>query len=311
MKNKKKLLVVGGTGFLGFHLCKEAIKKGWIVTSLSSNKPKRIRYLSKVRYLICNISKKKEINKINLNFDYVINFGGYVDHQNKTKTYKSHHIGCKNLANYFLKKKIKSFIQIGSCIEYGFLKSPQKENSLTNVRKMKSIYGKSKLLASNYLIKLYNKKKFPITILRPYLIYGPYQDINRFIPIIINGCLNDLSFNTSQGKQKRDFLYVSDFTNLIFKIFKNENTRGEIFNVGSGKPLRIKIIINLIKNIIHKGNPKFGKIKLRKDEILNLYPDISKLKRVTKWKPKINFKDGLNKTIKFYKMKINLNGTSN
>ncbi|MBD1134942.1 NAD(P)-dependent oxidoreductase [Pelagibacterales bacterium SAG-MED47] len=303
MKNKKKLLVVGGTGFLGFHLSKEALKKGWSVTSLSSNKPKKIRYLKKVKYLVCNISKKKEIDKIKLNFDHVVNFGGYVDHKDKSKTYKSHFVGCKNLANHFCKKKIFSFIQIGSCIEYGFTKSPQNENSSTSINKLNSVYGKSKLMASNYLMSLYKKKKFPVIILRPYLIYGPFQDINRFIPIIINGCLKDQSFKTSNGKQKRDFLYVTDFINLIFKVLKNQNFIGEIFNVGSGKPQVLKKIISLIKKNIKKGNPKFGKIKLRKDEILNLYPNISKVKKKFNWSPKINFNTGLKKTIKFYKTK--------
>ena len=304
MKNKTKLLVVGGTGFLGFHICKEAIKKGWSVTSISTNKPKSIRYLKKVKYLICNIGKKKELIKIKSNFDYVINFGGYVDHKNKTKTYKSHYLGCKNLADYFCKKKIKSFIQIGSCIEYGSLKSPQDENSLTSINKLKSIYGKSKLMATNYLLNLFKKDNFPATIIRPYLIYGPYQDINRFIPIVINGCLNDMGFNTSEGKQKRDFLYISDFVNLIFKIFNNKKVRGEIFNVGCGKPLGLKKIINLIKNNIKKGNPKFGRLKLRKDEILELYPNISKIRKAINWKPKTDFKSGLKKTIKFYKLRI-------
>ena len=88
MKNKKKLLVIGGTGFLGFHLCKEALKKGWAITSISTNKPKKIRYLKKIKYLICDIGKKNEIAKINSNFEYVVNFGGYVDHKNKKKLTK-------------------------------------------------------------------------------------------------------------------------------------------------------------------------------------------------------------------------------
>ena len=295
---------MGGTGFLGFHLCKKAIKKKWNVTSLSTKKPKKIRYLKKVNYLICDIGKKNELKKIKSKFDYIVNFGGYVDHKNKIKTFKSHYLGCKNLANKFINKKIKSFIQIGSCIEYGLKKSPQKENLSTTVNGMKSHYGKSKLMATKYLLNLYKKKKFPVTILRLYLVFGPYQDINRFIPIVINGCLDDLSFNTSKGNQKRDFLYVSDLIDLIFKILENKNSRGEIFNIGSGKPQSLKKIISFIRNIIKKGKPNYGKINLRKDETLTLYPDISKVKKFIGWKPKINFKTGLSKTIKFYKSKI-------
>ena len=61
-------------------------------------------------------------------------------------------------------------------------------------RKLKSVYAKSKLLATNHLIKLNREFKFPCTILRLYLVYGPRQDINRFLPTIINGCLKNKKF---------------------------------------------------------------------------------------------------------------------
>ena len=107
MKKKIKVLIVGGTGFLGFHTCLEGLKRGWDVTSISTKKPKRVRFLKKVNYLFCDISKKKQIIEIlkDKNYDFIINFGGYVDHKNKKKTYESHYKGCKNLANHFLKKK--------------------------------------------------------------------------------------------------------------------------------------------------------------------------------------------------------------
>ena len=59
MKLKKKLLIAGGTGFLGYHLATEAIKRGYLVTSLSTKKPKKYRYLKSVEYLRCNTLKKK------------------------------------------------------------------------------------------------------------------------------------------------------------------------------------------------------------------------------------------------------------
>ena len=60
---KKKILIVGGTGFLGYHLAKKCLAKGWQVTSISTNNPKEIRFLSKVKYLIVDISKKKILQK--------------------------------------------------------------------------------------------------------------------------------------------------------------------------------------------------------------------------------------------------------
>ena len=80
----------------------------------------------------------------------------------KRKTYASHYSGCKNLVDFFVNKKIKSFIQIGSCIEYGFIKSPQKENMESKIENLKSTYGKAKFLATKYLIQKYKDYKFPL-----------------------------------------------------------------------------------------------------------------------------------------------------
>ena len=160
MKSSKKILIIGGTGFIGYHLAKKSLKKGWKVTSLSSNRPKKIRYLSKVKYIRCDITNKKLLKKkINKNFDYVVNLGGYVDHSNKKKTLLSHYNGCKNLAEIFLKKIPSSFIQIGTSLEYGNSNSPQKENIKCNLKTIKSTYGKAKLLSSIHMINLFKKKK--------------------------------------------------------------------------------------------------------------------------------------------------------
>ena len=159
--NKKNILIVGGTGFIGYHLAKKAIQKKLIVTSISTKPAKKIRYLKKVKYIICDISDKKKLTKvIKKKYDYVINLGGYVDHTNKKKTLNSHYIGCKNLADIFIKKSPKFFLQIGSCVEYGFNESPQNENIVTNMKSIKSTYGKAKLSATRYLIDLCKKKIF-------------------------------------------------------------------------------------------------------------------------------------------------------
>jgi|TARA_B100001964_G_scaffold236685_1_gene298836 nucleoside-diphosphate-sugar epimerase len=301
LKLKKNILIVGGTGFIGYHLARKSLRKGWKVTSISSKKPKKIRYLPKVKYMLCDITKKKSLKKsIRKNFDYVVNLGGYVDHSNKKKTFDSHYTGCKNLAEIFIKKMPVAFLQMGSSIEYGKIKSPQKENARCNPKSIKSIYGKAKLLSSMYLINLFKKKNFPSTILRLYLAYGPRQDINRFIPIIIKNCIKNKKFNCSEGNQYRDFVHVDDVVNAILKSLINKNARGQIINVGSGKPRRIRNIIKHIKKILKGGYPQFGKIKLRKDEILKLYPNIKKAKNELNWKPKISFDQGLKSTIKFY-----------
>ena len=83
---KKRILIVGGTGFIGYHLALKATKKNWSVTSISSKPPKNLRFVSKVKYILCDIANKNLLKKkINKSFDYVVNLGGYVDHSNKKK----------------------------------------------------------------------------------------------------------------------------------------------------------------------------------------------------------------------------------
>jgi len=208
---KNNILIVGGTGFIGYHLAKKSLKK--------------------------NIRKP---------FNYVVNLGGYVDHSNRKKTYESHYIGCKNLAEIFLKKVPIAFVQMGSSAEYGSIKSPLKEYVKC---KPKSVYGQAKLLFSIYLIDLFKKQKFPSTILRLYNTYGPKQDLNRFIPIIISGCIKNKKFPCSKGNQLRDFLHIDDVVDAILKSLTNKNAKGQIINIGSGKPIIIKNIIKYIKKI--------------------------------------------------------------
>ena len=295
----KSILIAGGTGFIGFHLAKKCLSLNWSVTSLSTSTPKKNRKLKKVNYKICDISNYNQVkNKIKLDYDYVVNCAGYVDHSHKLKTLKSHYIGCKNLSTHFLNSKIKKFIQIGSCIEYGKIKSPQIESNLN--KKTFSIYGSAKLLSTQFLLKLFKRFNFPVTILRLYLVYGPNQDANRVIPVTIINALKNKKFNCSNGSQLRDFTYIDDIVSAIIKTLKNSKSSGEIINIGSGNPISIKKVI--IKNceLINSGKPQFGKIKLRNDEIIKLYPNINKSRKILNWKSQISIEKGLKKTIRFF-----------
>ena len=220
--------------------------------------------------------------------------------QIKKKTINSHFNGCKNLADYFLTKKLKKFIQIGSSLEYGKSRSPQLE-SKKNIKKTYSVYSKSKLLSTKYLLSLNKKYNFPAAILRLYLVYGPLQDQNRVIPITIINAIQNKKFDCSNGLQFRDFTYIDDVVEAIIKTLKNKETSGQIINIGQGKPVLVKKVIKKICKILDSGRPQFGKIKFRKDEIKNLYPSIAKAKKVLNWSPKIGIISGLKKTINYYK----------
>ena len=142
-----------------------------------------------------------------------------------------------------------------------------------------SWYGKSKFKASQYLKKISKAYNLPYIILRPYQVYGPKQKKDRLIPQTIETCLKNKIFLCTPGTQKKRFLYVDDFVFLIQKILLKKNIRYEIFNVGSGKPILVKNIIKKIRNLTKSGEPKFGAINMRKDEVMNLYP-LQKSKKI-------------------------------
>jgi len=297
---KKKILIVGGTGFLGHHLAKKC-KTKYIVTSISLNRPKREKQLKGVKYLIADISKKQElIKKINTKFDIVVNLGGYIDHKNRNLATKTHFNGCKNLINFFKNKNIELFVQIGSSTEYGKQKSPNFENMKGNP---KTIYAQSKLNASKYLINFSKKYNFPYVILRLYQVYGPEQKQDRLIPMVINSCLENLLFRCSSGLQNKDFLYITDAINAISNCFNNKKVIGNIINIGSGQKISIKKLILKIVKKVGYGKPIFGVLGMRSDEPKNSYPSIKKAKKVLIWKPKISLEKGLRMTVSYYRNK--------
>lgn len=298
---KKNILIIGGSGFIGYHLAKACLKLNWNVVSISLHKPKKNRKLKGVNYLIIDISKKRALFKLErYKFQYVVNLGGYVNHVNEPEVKKNHFLAVKNLYEYFKLKKIKKFIQVGSSVEYGKSIMPQKE---TFKCRPLGIYGKYKLKASNFLLKKRRKKIFPFTILRLYQVYGPNQDQNRFLPILIKACLNKNFFYSSSGIQKRDFLYISDAINAFIKTLLSKKSDGQILNIGYGKSIKLKKIMHYVGEITNFFKPFYGKIKLRKDEALDIYPDIKKAKKIIKWKPKINWQEGILRTIRYFKVK--------
>ena len=299
----KKLLVIGGTGFIGYHVIKEAKKRKWNVTSISLGKPKKKRFHTNVNYKQADIADYNSLKKkISGNYDFVVNAGGYGKHPDFNRSGKrlfdSHFLGLINLVKILLKKKrLKKFIQIGSSAEYGKTKSPQIENSkcIPNTP-----YALAKFSCTNFLQNFYQINDFPATILRFFLVYGSNQDKNRILPQVIENCLKNRKFPTTKGEQYCDFCFIDDAVKAIFKTLVYKKTNGEIINIGSGKPIQIKKMINLVQKLIGKGKPQYGKLKYKKETNMNLYPDIKKAKRTIGWYPKTKFIQGLKLTIATY-----------
>jgi nucleoside-diphosphate-sugar epimerase len=298
MAKINKILIFGGTGFIGYHLCKKALKNKFKVLSISKNPPLKKRKLKKINYINLDATKINSFKKISRDCDIIINAAGYGSHLRgkKGKTlYNDHILIVKNIIKYFKGKTIKKIIQIGSSSEYSKHNSRINENFKANPI---SYYGKAKLCITKFLQNEYNRKKLPVTIFRIFQAYGPKQDENRLIPYVIKNLKNKKNVFLTNGKQIRDFCFIDDLINAIFLSINNKNTNGQVINLGSGRKIKVEQIVKKIFKKIKKGKLIFNVRDLHHGEQKIILPDISKAKKLLRWKPKILLENGLKRTIK-------------
>ena len=294
------LLVVGGTGFIGRAIVESALKQNFTVTVLSI---KPIQHVSHFEHIVVDIADREAVfdQLQGKHFDHVINLGGYVDHarysQGGDLVYAAHFLGVKNLVDCLLGSSIKTFVQIGSSDEYGNNPAPQQESQREAPF---SSYSLAKALATHFLQTMYQVEGFPAAVLRPFLVYGPGQNAQRFLPQIIQNCLKDQVFPVSKGEQLRDFCFIDDFVHAVFLTLNNHRASGQVINVSSGQPIAIKEMVEKVIRITSSGQPEFGKVPYREGENMSLYADISKAKLLLGWAPKVTLDQGLEETIRWF-----------
>lgn len=300
-----KILIIGGTGFIGMHLVKRCIKGTPYITCLSLTGFDNKKTLEKnVEYLKSDVTNKKKLQSVlhNKAFDYIFNLGGYIDHTHYfnggRKVIETHFVGLLNILDCIDVKSLKGFVQIGSSDEYGNVPSPQRE---TMRESPISPYSHAKVAASHFIQMLNRTEGFPGVVLRFFLVYGPGQDNKRFLPQIINGCLNNIEFKTSEGKQLRDFCYIDDVIEAMIKAAALPQSKGKVINIASGTPVMIKDVIQKVMLFTGGGKPMWGAHPYRVGENMQLYADISLAKNVLHWEPQVSLDVGLKKTIEYYK----------
>ncbi len=298
----KRLLVVGGTGFIGNSLVQAALNSNYSVTVLSYNPPKI--QIANVSYIQADISKFKEVKSViaDLVFDYVVNISGYVDHSSIKSGGKEvidvHFNGVVNLIHSLKRSSLIRFVQIGSSDEYGGVKAPQHENYREEPI---SPYSLAKVASTHLLQMLYRTEGFPSVIIRLFLVYGPAQNKQRFLPQIIQSCLKDEEFPTSTGEQLRDFCYIDDVVSGILNSLSTNGANGEVINLASGVPIRVCEVVNKVVASIGSGRAIFGEYNYRSKENMCLYADIEKAKKILSWQPLVDLDDGIERTIQYYK----------
>jgi nucleoside-diphosphate-sugar epimerase len=193
-------------------------------------------------------------------------------------------------------KRIKRIIYFGSGLEYGDTKIAINEIFPLNP---KNFYARIKANASNASIALANKIKVPLVIIKPFNLYGPY-DNKSVIFYLIESIIKNKKIVLTKGEQIRDYLYVVDLVELLRKIINNYAiAEGNfILNVGSGVGIPLnKIFIKIFELMDSKLEYKTR--AYRRNDYFNQVADISKVKKLFVWSPSTPLGFGLSKTIKW------------
>ena len=300
-----KLLVTGGTGFIGSFLCKELLSLGHEVAITTRNLtviPKLAEYEDKLTLIHVEYKKFSEysdkIAKFNPEVIFHLGWSGVKNSMHNDVSLIEENIQITiALSQLALALKVKAFIALGSQAEYGLHNCIINEKTLPEPR---TAYGIGKLCAMNIFQKEFTNSSVRFVWLRLFSSYGPNDNPHWLIPYLIKSFKEGTSPKLTLGEQIWDYIFVSDVVDAIIESGFNPNLNG-VYNLGSGIGYSLR---EVIEKIHRKINPKiplnFGEIPYRENQVMVLQADISKLRLESNWYPKINLDIGLEKTIKWY-----------
>lgn len=308
----QSVLVTGGAGFIGSHLCEYLIERGYKIVcldNLSTGTKRNIDHLLKdpnLEFLEGDIITQDALPKT----DYIFHLASPaspIDYQNyPEETLLTNSMGTLNVLRSAIKTGAKLLIASTSEVYGDPLEHPQKETYLGNVNTFgpRSCYDESKRFAETATYVYMNKYKLDARIVRIFNTFGPKMQVEdgRVVSNFINASLADKPINIDgDGTQTRSFCYVSDMVTGIYKAMFSENTQGEIFNLGNPDEYTVKgLAEKIIKLTGSKSDIKYSD-RFRVDDPMRRKPDITKAKKVLDWEPKIAIDEGLQKTIEYYK----------
>lgn len=315
----EKILVTGGAGFIGSHICDSLLKKGKLVVCIDNfndyynplTKEKNIEEASKNSNFSLHkvdITQKEELKKAfqNNRIDKAVHMaaraGVRASFENPELYEKVNIQGTKNLLELAHEFKIKNFIFGSSSSVYGTNKKiPFSEDDPLD--SIISPYAKTKKKAEELCKEFHNKFNLNITCLRLFTVYGPrgrpdmapYKFTKHIIkekPIEMYG----------DGTTKRDYTYVQDIVDGVLSAL-DKNLNFEIINLGNSNPIELKEFISIIEEKTGK-KAKIQQLPMQKGDVPLTYADISKAERLLGYQPKTNIKEGINLLVEWFKEQV-------
>lgn len=317
---KKKYLITGCSGFIGFHLTLRMLKDGYIVVGIDNMnnyydlklKNDRLKILLSYKNfffkkfdiqnhrLLFNLFKKYK-------FDIVINLAAQAGVRNSISdpdTYFNYNVnGFYNILKVCHHFKIKHLVYASSSSVYGSsTKYPFKENIDTS--SPKSFYAATKKInevMAHSFSEIYNMK---VSGLRFFTVYGPFgrpdMSLYKFLDAIFN---KKTIYLFNKGNHYRDFTFIDDCIDGILKILKRplNKSNHEVFNIGNGRSRPLIKFLNEILRYCDVKNVKIKKISMQKGDVYKTHSSIKKINKISPFKPKVSIEKGIKIFIDWYK----------
>lgn len=307
---KKTVVVTGGAGFIGSHLCDKLIINDFKVICLDNfitGNPRNIKHLLKennFRFIEHNVTQYIAIKG---RVDYVLHFASPASPVDYLKlpiqTLKVGSLGTHNALGLAKAKRAKFMLASTSEVYGDPLVHPQPESYWGNVNPLgpRGVYDESKRFAEAITMAYHRVHKMDTRIIRIFNTYGERMRINdgRVVPNFIYQALNSLALTVyGRGTQSRSFCYISDLIEGIYRLlFFPIN---EPVNLGNPHEFSILELAKLILELTESKSKIIFK-PLPLDDPKQRQPDISRARRLLKWQAKIELRAGLAKTIAWFK----------
>ncbi len=313
----KKILITGACGFIGSHLSELFVKKGYKVSAFDRYNStynlghlKNSEFKKDINFLFGDIRDYDSVFKASKGKDIILHLAALVgipySYYSPLAYIKTNIEGTYNVLETSKNLNIDQLIVTSTSETYGSAKSiPIKENHRLIGQ---SPYSASKISADQLSISYWRSFKLPVKIIRPFNTFGPRQSSRAVIPSIITQALDNKNIKLGNLNTTRDFTYVTDICDAYLKLMKINNFYGQPINVGSNKELSI---FEMAKKIVKIINPKLKiivekrRIRPSQSEVMRLKCDNKLILNKCSWRPKVNFNQGLLKTIEWIKSQEN------
>ncbi len=301
-----KILVTGGTGFIGSWVVKLLLDQNHQVTVLDnlSNSTKE-NLDQRATFVEGDILDQAKLEEVLPNHDVVIHMASKIEVSESVKNpvefTENNIVGTVKLLEAMKKVGVKKIIFSSSACVYGKTdQTPITEDVKLGIQE--NPYGLTKVSMEQFCILYHSLFNFDITILRYFNPYGPgelHTPESHAIPNFIKAALEKKPIPLYwKGEQTRDFIYIEDLA--LAHILPLNLSGLHIYNVGTGKGVKVIDAVNTIFSILGYEVPVEDKGE-RKGDVSTLVASSEKIQKELEWEPKVSLEEGLIKTIEFFK----------